>query len=80
MQDIEIVFDPLPGEALRRFVVDQLDAHNLALALYQKDRIGCATRGGQDRPGIRFSPHFYNTHAEVDRAVAAIKKYMATGV
>jgi GNAT superfamily N-acetyltransferase len=30
MQDIEIVFDPLPGEALRRFVVDQLDAHNLA--------------------------------------------------
>jgi len=29
MQDIEIVFDPLPGEALRRFVVDQLDAHNL---------------------------------------------------
>jgi selenocysteine lyase/cysteine desulfurase len=50
------------------------------VALYQKDRIGCATRSGQDRPGLRFSPHFYNTHAEVDRAVAAIKTYMATGV
>jgi GNAT superfamily N-acetyltransferase len=30
MTDIEIVFDPLPGDALRRFIVDQLDAHNLA--------------------------------------------------
>jgi GNAT superfamily N-acetyltransferase len=29
MTDIEIVFDPLPGDALRRFIVDQLDAHNL---------------------------------------------------
>src|SRR5205807_10383040 len=29
MQDLEIVFDPLPGDALRRFVVDQLDAHVL---------------------------------------------------
>ena len=38
-------------------------------ALYQKDRIGCATRGGQDRPGLRFSPHFYNTMADVERTV-----------
>ena len=30
MTDIEIVFDPLPGDALRSFIVDQLDAHNLA--------------------------------------------------
>ena len=29
MQDLEIVFDPLPGDALRCFVVDQLDAHVL---------------------------------------------------
>jgi len=53
---------------------------SLSVALYQKDHIGCATRGGQDRPGIRLSPHFYNTHADIDRTVAAIKKYMATGV
>ena len=30
-----------------------LDVRKLSTALYQKDRIGCATRGGQDRPGIR---------------------------
>ena len=29
MRDLEIVFDPLPGDALRCFVVDQLDAHVL---------------------------------------------------
>jgi GNAT superfamily N-acetyltransferase len=30
MKDLEIVFDPLPGETLSRYIVDQLDAHNLA--------------------------------------------------
>ncbi len=30
MQDIEIVFDPLPGDALRQFIVDQLDAFTVA--------------------------------------------------
>jgi isopenicillin-N epimerase len=57
-----------------------LDPRKLSAALYQKDRIGCATRGGQDRPGLRLSPHFYNTHADIDRALAAIKQYIATGV
>lgn len=72
-------------EASRRAAVvsfqpGSLDIRKLSAALYTKERIGCATRGGQDRPGIRFSPHFYNTHADVERAVAAIKKYMAAGV
>jgi selenocysteine lyase/cysteine desulfurase len=66
--------------AVLSFQPGNLDARKLSLALYQKERIGCATRGGQDRAGIRFSPHFYNTHAEMDRAVAAIKKYLAAGV
>jgi isopenicillin-N epimerase len=66
--------------AVLSFLPGNLDARKLGTALYQKDRIGCATRGGQDRPGIRFSPHFYNTHADVERTVAAVKKYMATGV
>ena len=57
-----------------------LDVRKLSAALYQKDHIGCATRGGQDRPGLRFSPHFYNTHADVEKTVAAVKKYMSTGV
>ena len=72
--------DPSRGVAVISFQPGNLDARKLAAALYQKDHIGCATRGGQDRPGIRFSPHFYNTHADIDRTVAAVKKYMATGV
>jgi len=66
--------------AVLSFQPGSLDVRKLSTALYQKDRIGCATRGGQDRPGIRFSPHFYNTHADVERTIAAVKRYMATGV
>jgi len=66
--------------AVLSFQPGNLDVRKLSAALYQKDRIGCATRGGQDRPGLRFSPHFYNTHADVEKTVAAVKKYMSTGV
>ena len=52
----------------------------LTHALYEKDRIVCATRAGADRGGVRFSPHFYNSHAEVERVVAALKRYLATGL
>jgi hypothetical protein len=30
MRELEIVFDPLPNEALRSYVIDSLDAHNIA--------------------------------------------------
>lgn len=72
--------EPSRAAAVLSFQPGNLDVRKLATALYQKDRIGCATRAGQDRPGLRFSPHFYNTHADVERAVAAVKKYMTTGV
>lgn len=72
--------EPSRAAAVLSFQPGNLDVRKLSAALYQKDRIGGATRGGQDRPGLRFSPHFYNTHADVDRAVAAVKKYMASGV
>ena len=72
--------DPSRSVAVVSCQPGNLDPRKLQMALYQKDRIGCATRGGQDRPGLRFSPHFYNTHAEIDRTIAAVKKYMATGV
>ena len=66
--------------AVLSFQPGSLDVRKLAAALYKNDHIGCATRGGQDRPGVRFSPHFYNTHADVEKAIAAVKKYTATGV
>ena len=72
--------DPTRRSAILSFQPGTLDVRKLSAALYKNDRIGCATRGGQDRPGIRFSPHFYNTHADVDKAVAAMKRYMASGV
>ena len=72
--------DPSRSGAVVSFRPGSLDIPKLSAALYRNDRIGCATRGGTDRPGIRFSPHIYNTMAEVDRAVAAIAKYMRQGV
>lgn len=57
-----------------------LDPDKLTLALYEKDRIVCAKRPGADRGGIRLSPHFYNSHAEVERAVGALKRHLATGL
>src|SRR5262245_51914227 len=72
--------DPSRSVAVVSCQPGNLDPRKLQAALYQKDRIGCATRGGQDRPGLRFSPHFYNTHAEIDRTIAAVKKYASTGV
>lgn len=72
--------DPQRSLAVVSFQPGSLDVRKLSDALYLNDRIGCATRGGTDRPGIRFSPHFYNSPQEVERAVAAIKKYMSSGV
>ena len=72
--------DPARSGAVVTFRPGNLDIPKLSAALYQNDRIGCATRTGSDRPGIRFSPHIYNTMSEVDRAIAAITKYMKQGV
>ena len=66
--------------AVVSFQPGSLDAQKLANALYEQDRIGVTTRGGQDRPGLRVSPHFYNTPAEVDRLVSAVARYMKAGV
>ena len=45
--------------------------------LYAQHKIVCAAAGGTTRPGVRFSPHFYNTMDEIDRAVAAVRGYVA---
>jgi len=39
--------------------------------------VACTARGGGDRPGLRFSPHFYNLEAEIDRAADAVRTLMA---
>jgi selenocysteine lyase/cysteine desulfurase len=72
--------DPARSSAIVSFQPGSLDVAKLSAALYEKDRIAGAPRMGADRPGLRFSPHFYNTHAEVDRALAAVQRYMKSGV
>jgi selenocysteine lyase/cysteine desulfurase len=57
-----------------------LDPERLVHALYEKDRVVAAVRRGADRGGVRFSPHFYNSHAEVERALAAVERYVASGL
>jgi len=72
--------DPARSVAVVSFQPGNLDARRLSEALYSRERIAGMTRGGQDRGGLRFSPHIYNSMVEIERTVAAIRKYMANGV
>jgi selenocysteine lyase/cysteine desulfurase len=72
--------DPARSVAVVSFQPGSLDITRLSAALYEKDRIAGAPRSGPDRGGLRFSPHFYNTHAEVERALEAVGRYMKSGV
>jgi len=72
--------DPALSSAIVIFRPGALDPRRLGAALTQKERIVCTVRASQDRPGLRVSPHFYNTMDEMDRTVGAIRKYLASGV
>jgi selenocysteine lyase/cysteine desulfurase len=72
--------DPTRSAAIVSFQPGTLDVRRLHQTLYEKDRIVCATRGGADRGGLRFSPHFYNLESDIERALAAVRRYMAKGV
>jgi selenocysteine lyase/cysteine desulfurase len=72
--------DPARSHAVVSFRPGSLNPAKLLQALYERDRIVCALRPGPDRGGLRFSPHLYNSHAEVERAVGAVKRYLATSL
>ncbi|MGH7469863.1 MAG: aminotransferase class V-fold PLP-dependent enzyme [Longimicrobiales bacterium] len=72
--------DAARSAAVVSFQPGTLDVRRLAQALYQRDRIAVATRGGNDRPGVRLSPHFYNLEEEMERMVAALRGYLRNGV
>lgn len=72
--------DPTRSHAVVSLQPGNLDPRKLTLALYEEHRIVTATREGEDRGGIRFSPHLYNSHAEVERAIGAVKRYLTTGL
>ncbi len=68
---------PDRSAAIVTFLPGKADPARLAAALYEKEHIVTNARGSGVRGGIRLSPHFYVLHEEVDRTVAAVKKYMA---
>jgi selenocysteine lyase/cysteine desulfurase len=51
------------------------DISKMTAFLYEKIGFAGATRGG-DTPGIRISPHIYNSFEQIERVVAAISDYM----
>jgi selenocysteine lyase/cysteine desulfurase len=82
LPDVTLWTHPAPDRsaAVVSFRPGTLDPRRLATALHQRDGIVCATRGGEDRPGIRLSPHLYNLSGEVEHAVDAIGRYLRNGV
>lgn len=82
LPDVKVWTSPVAERrvAVVSFVPGSLDASRLATALYEKDKVAITTRGGKDRPGLRVSPHFYNSPAEVDRLLAALGSYLKTGL
>lgn len=72
--------DPSRSAAIVIFRPGSLDPGKLGAALKATQRIVCTVRPGQDYHGLRFAPHFYNTMEEMDRAVGAVRKYLASGV
>jgi selenocysteine lyase/cysteine desulfurase len=72
--------NPSLNGAVVSFQAGSLNAQKLGAALYQNEKIGTAGRGGGDRGGLRASPHFYNTPAEIDRLVSGVAKYLKSGI
>ncbi len=62
---------PELSSAVVTFRPGEADIQKMYRALYEKHGIGCAPRGG-DKPGLRFSPHIYNSLAQVDQVLRAI--------
>lgn len=82
LDGVQVYTDPSPGRSgnIVIFKPGSLDPRRFATALGEKDGVVATLRGGQDRPGLRVSPHIYNTMDEMQRLVAATKKYLASGV
>ena len=75
---VKLWTDPKPAHsaAIVIFQPGALDVRQLGPQL-TGERIICTTRAGQQNPGVRMSPHFYNTMDEMRAAADAIKKRMS---
>ncbi len=79
---VHLYTDPRPSHSSTVVTLrpGSLDPRRLATALYDRDRIAVTARGGTDRPGIRLSPHLFNTMGEMERVVSALRGYLARGL
>jgi selenocysteine lyase/cysteine desulfurase len=71
--------NPARSSSIVIFRPGTLDPRKLNAAL-TNDRIVATARTGDHNPGLRLAPHFYNTMDDIDRTLAAIQKYIKSGV
>lgn len=71
--------DPSRRVAVVSFQPGALEPRRVLEAL-EAEGIVAAVRAGTDRPGIRFSPHFYNGFEDIERGVEAIAGYLRQGL
>ncbi len=71
--------EPSRRAAVVTFRPGELSPGDVVGAL-ENDGIVAASRGGSDRTGVRLSPHFYNSHTDVERAVSAVRGYLRSGL
>ena len=81
---IKSVYIYTPNERALRSAVVTFRPANLKPAkvvkALEEDGIVAASQGGEDWAGVRFSPHFYNSNSDVERAVGAIRRYLREGL
>jgi selenocysteine lyase/cysteine desulfurase len=82
LPEVKVWTSPQPERraAVVSFLPGSVNPSKLGALLYERDRIAVAGRGGGDRGGLRASPHFYNTPAEIDRLIAGVARALKTGV
>jgi len=82
LDGVQVYTDPAPDRSANIVVFKPgtLDPRRFATALGTNEGVVATVRAGQDRPGLRVSPHLYNTMDEMTRVVAATRKYLASGV
>jgi selenocysteine lyase/cysteine desulfurase len=58
------------------FKPGDLDPAAVVAALERDGVVAAVPPSKPGRPSVRFSPHFYNSHADVEKGVAAIHGYL----
>jgi isopenicillin-N epimerase len=82
LDGVHVYTDASPGRSANIviFKPGSLDPRRFSTALAEKEGVVATLRGGQDRPGLRVSPHLYNTMNEMERLLAVTKRLLASGV